>query len=173
MSWNEFQHNNKGKWTTSGLSEAWHRYESTQVTSAVNTQIQHNYQKGMQFDQYVKQTQLHNFAQQNQVSGPSIDESLLKTQESFNVTGIPQKTMVRPDDSLYSRNGQLSAIADAKNTSYLTSTPQMKGFIQVAQRTSSRAIIIYTPQQSGLKFSNPLMEYARLQGVKLKIIEVP
>lgn len=175
LTWNEFQHQNKGKWTTAGLKEAYHRYKETIAVPnpTASTQVKTNYRVGTQFDQHVQQTILHGFSQGKQTSGSHAGKSVLGVQESFNVFGVPDRTSVRPDYSFYDRTGQLMAIGDAKATSYLTNTPQMQGLIQIASKTPSQQLVIYTPQGSGLTLSLPLRTNAISQGVNIRILEVP
>jgi RHS repeat-associated protein len=131
----------------------------SKVQIAVNKEI------GNSFDVYVEGTKLKGVAK----------EGLLETQEPFAVD--KNSRTVKPDYSIYSKNGDLAAIGDAKS-GIIKFDDQFKGFVEVAEKqTTSKTIIYYTPTGNTLDMLSPevrkYMEgYAGQHGVKILEIGV-
>lgn len=88
--------------------------------------------------------------------------------EEFPVDKLSQD-YVKPDFSIYNKNGDLAAIADAKSGA-IVFDDQAKGLIQVAAKyTTSKTIIYYTPL-GNTPIPRNIIDYAKLH--KVKVIQI-
>jgi RHS repeat-associated protein len=120
-------------------------------------QVQINKDIGDSFDEYVAGTKLKNLDEMGQ----------LARQEKLPTPHITGKNYVKPDYTIYNKNFEVAAYADAKaiSSGHIPLDSQAKGFVDWASNTVSKKLIYYVSESCG--FSRELIDYATSKGVKL------
>ncbi|HYH05030.1 MAG TPA: toxin TcdB middle/N-terminal domain-containing protein [Bacillota bacterium] len=128
--------------------------------SARAQQVATNNKVGNSFDTYVQGTRLKGVA----------DRGLLATQERFYTPDVPGRKFVKPDYSIYDKNGNLAAIGDAKASPFILYDEQARGLLKAAATTKSKTLIYFTP--TGKSFiAQELLNKARQEHIRIIQVE--
>jgi RHS repeat-associated protein len=120
-------------------------------------QVQINMDIGNSFDEYVVETKLKHLDEMGQ----------LARQEKLPTPHIPGKNYVKPDYTIYNKDFEVAAYADAKaiSSGQISLDSQAIGFVDWSANTVSKKLIYYVSESCG--FSRELIDYAISKGVKL------
>jgi hypothetical protein len=132
-------------------------------TTTATTQtplVRINNEVGTLFDKYVYEKR---FAQMEDTNATVV------TQRQMGVSGLDQD-YVQPDYSVYTQDGEIAFLADAKAGAIEFDT-QAKGLIQLSQQTLSKTVIYYTPDGTTL-IPKTLRTYAQASGVEIRQVGV-
>jgi hypothetical protein len=125
-------------------------------------QVQHNYEVGQRFDDYVAEKELK-----------ALDESgQLARQEQLPTPDVAGRKYVVPDYTIYRRDGYVAAYADAKSGLEIGLDAQAHGLVRWAGTTRSRVLVFYTPTAT-TPISRSLIRYAQANGVRIVQVKVP
>ncbi len=134
--------------------------EGLKVEQGAPPQVQKNYERGMDFDEYVRATNLRAVEEFGQ----------LGLKEQLPAPELSSQSKVIPDYTIYKENCTVAAYADAKSGEVIPFDEQARGFVLWAKTTASKTFVYYTPE--GTTPIDPrLLNFGQQEGVR--ILQVP